>query len=65
MRVGFANFPLFFITSPGPRIGAEVGEVIANNGDDKEFVGISCIASVSYEKETKLFYLMLNKVSVW
>lgn len=47
MRVGFANFPLFLITSPGPRIGAEVGEVIVNNGDDKEFVGVSGTASVS------------------
>lgn len=45
MRVGFANFPLFLITSPGPRIGAEVGEV--NNGDDKEFVGVSGTVSVN------------------
>lgn len=58
MRVGFANFPLFFITSPGPRMGAEVGEVIVNNGDDKEFVGVSGIASVSYEKKIK--FLTLN-----
>lgn len=46
MRVGFANFPLFLITSPGPRIGAEVGEVIIDSGDDKKFVGVSGIASV-------------------
>lgn len=46
MRVGFANFPLFLITSPGPRIGAEVGEVIVDNGDDREFVGVSGITSV-------------------
>lgn len=46
MRVGFVNFPLFLITSPGPKIGVEVDEVIANNGDDREFVGVSGIASV-------------------
>jgi len=45
MRVGFANLPLFLITSPGPSIGAVVGEVIPNNGDDREFVGVSGIAS--------------------
>lgn len=46
MRVGLANFPLFLITSPGPSIGVEEGEVIANNGDDREFVGVSGTASV-------------------
>jgi len=49
MRVGFVNFPLFLITSPGPKIGAKVGgEVIANKGDDRELVGVSGIASVCY-----------------
>jgi hypothetical protein len=44
MRVGFANLPLFLITSPGPSIGAVVGEVIPND-DDREFVGVSGTAS--------------------
>lgn len=54
MRVGFANLPLFLITSPGPRIGAVVGEVIPNKGDDRELVGVSGTASACWLKKQKI-----------
>lgn len=40
------------MTSPGPKIGAAMGDVIVAKGDDNAFVGVSGIASACWYRQT-------------